>query len=124
MGPPYEKKEVAGNWFGFAQGDVYLYRVRLGLPNAGSGAYQASLEKSSSVFEVQEWIITERAHLSIHMKPNAGVTRIEGHLITEGMFSAVVYGSSGWSNSVTFYKEDPFERRLKELREKMNGSVP
>ena len=118
---PYHKDEVVGTWFGFAQGDVYLYRIRLLPTRLSVGGYSFAASDSPKDFRITQWRLEDGNHLSIQLAPDSGLAKIEGRLVTSSMFLGIVYGATGWSNSATFYKEAPFERRMKQLREKVGA---
>src|SRR5262245_52536299 len=117
----YNEEGVAGTWFGFAQADVFLYRIELSPSGSGVGAYSSYVSESPKRFAITKWQLDARNHLSVRIPTNSVLSHIEGNLATDTMFLGTVYGATGWSNSVTFYKEEPFERRMKQLREIVGG---
>jgi hypothetical protein len=120
FGSAYRAEETTGTWFGFAQADVYLYRVRLTARASGDGAYSSYTSGPPTYFKIADWKLTGKNGLYLQMAPGSGISRVEGNFATDSMFLGVVYGTTGWTNSVEFYKEVPFERRMEALRTEMN----
>lgn len=115
-GLSYRSEEMIGAWFGFAQADVYLYRVRFGRNGFGDGSYSSHMSETPKAFKISNWRLDGINTLSVQIAAGSEISKVEGHLSTRSSFFGVLYGSSGWSNSVVFYKEAPFEKRLKALR--------
>lgn len=113
----YNADEIAGSWFGFAQGDLYLYRIHLARSGSGVGAYSSNVSELCTGFKIESWSVNRANHLVIEVGSDFELRAIEGNLVTSSMFLGVVYGSSGWSNTVSFYKLAPFAQRMKGLRE-------
>jgi hypothetical protein len=113
----YTEADALGGWFGFAQGDVYLYRIVLSAPtSAGEGAVCSRVTGKVSRFDIKEWRVAGANGLDIEVSAASELQGIKGLMITQTMFEGVIYGRSGWSNTVTFYKEGPFEARMRALR--------
>jgi hypothetical protein len=118
-GVPYSSEVVAGTWFGFAQADLFVYRVRLDFPNSGVGACISPFPETFTNFSIGDWNVEDINSLTIHISRESGLDSIRGHLLTATMFSGEVIGTDGWTNEVMFYKEGPFADRLKWLQETM-----
>lgn len=117
----YAKENIVGAWFGFAQADIYVYRIQLTSSGSGIGACYSNFSKSRTNFKIESWALKGINHLSMHIALGSELRAIEGDLITTSMFVGEVYGRNGWSNSVSFYKEAPFEQRMKNLRQNSSG---
>jgi hypothetical protein len=115
----YQENQLTGTWFGFAQADLYTYRIELVFPHSGIGARFSSVSDSLIQLPISDWKLHQPNKLVINVAPGSEVIKLEGDLLTESMFVGSVYGSSGWSNSVRFYKTAPFELRMRKLQDVM-----
>ncbi len=118
-GKPYQRNDVAGAWFGFAQADLYLYRLHLSSSNGGTLAYSSPFFETPRTMRIQSWQVQSPNAVRVELVSNPHLKGIDGRLVTSGVFIGVLNGSDGWSNAITLYREEPFETRLQRLKQEM-----
>src|SRR4249920_2203350 len=64
-------EEISGIWFGFAQADVYLYRIRLTSSASGDGAYSSFISERPRYLKISDWKLLGKNRLFIQFAPGS-----------------------------------------------------